>query len=39
VQQALHDGHVQPLVEFAANLALDPHHGEPSFFVEGQRTN
>ena len=37
VQQALHDGHVQPLIEFAANLAFDPHHGEPGFFVESQR--
>ena len=37
VQEALHDGHVQPFIEFAANLALDPHHGEPSLFVKSQR--
>ena len=38
VQQALHDGNVQPFVELAPNFAFYSHHGESQFFVKSERT-
>jgi hypothetical protein len=34
MQKALHDGHVEPFVEFSADLAFDPDQGEAHLFVQ-----
>ena len=37
--QFLHDGHIEPPVELAADLALDAHHLEPEPLVQGDRAS
>ena len=37
MQKALHDGYVQPFVEFATNFAFYAHHGKSEFLVKSNR--
>ena len=38
MKKALHDGHVEPAIEFTTHLGLNPNEAEPTFLVKRPRS-
>jgi hypothetical protein len=38
MQKALHDGHIEPFIEFSPNLALNTDYLESEVSMEGDRS-